>query len=150
MEEITPRTWAEGVEPTPRQLADWLADETEGWASYHAEQERHAETRKEAERHKETLARVEADRDALLLLAQEAIQAHRDLHRLYGNTSACGGGIGGAAMTQHCGVTCGYFEKHEADNNRWYRVESAYFRRQDGDPEWGAALRGPSDTEGQA
>lgn len=108
------------------------------------------EAERERNEAREALARVEDDRDALLLLAQEAIQAHRDLHQVYGNTSACGGGIGGAAMTQHCGVTCGYFEKHEADNDHWHRVESAYFRRQDGDPEWGAALRGPSDTEGQA
>lgn len=81
------------------------------------------------------------DRDGLLLLVQKAISTHRDLHRMYGNTAACGGGIGGAAMTQHCGVTCGYFEKHEAENEAWHAVEAAYFRRQGGDPDWLAALR---------
>lgn len=89
---------------------------------------------------REALARVEADRDSLVRLAQEAITAHRDLHKIYGSTATCGGGIGGAAMTQHCGVTCGYFERHEADQDRWYSVESAYFKRQDGDPDWAAAL----------
>lgn len=95
--------------------------------------------------------------DALLRLVQSAIQAHRDLHVIYGNTAACGGGIGGQAMTQHCGVTCGYHERHESQNERWYDVERAYFRRQDGDPEWAEYIPGgrlstwstPSDeTEG--
>ena len=78
----------------------------------------------------------------LLRLVRAAIEAHRDLHKIYANTSACSGGIGGAAMTQHCGVTCGYGDRHEADNNRWYDVECAYFRRQDGDPEWADYLPG--------
>lgn len=84
---------------------------------------------------------MSTEEQALLRLVQEAIQAHRDLHTVYANTTACGGGIGGQAMTQHCGVTCGYFEKHEADNDRWYRVESAYFRHEDGDPNWADALK---------
>jgi hypothetical protein len=83
-----------------------------------------------------------AEKDALLRLVQEAIQAHRDLHKIYGNTSACGGGIGGSALTQHCGVTCGYGERHESDNDRWYDVERAYFRRQDGDLEWADYIPG--------
>ena len=83
-----------------------------------------------------------ADYDALVLLVQRAIEAHRNLHVIYGSTAVCGGGIGGAAMTQHCGVTCGYHENHEADNERWYDVERAYFRRQDGDPEWADYIPG--------
>ncbi|HET7386910.1 MAG TPA: hypothetical protein VFJ19_09645 [Nocardioidaceae bacterium] len=80
--------------------------------------------------------------DALVRLVQAAIGAHRDLHRMYGNTAVCGGGVGGAAMTQHCGVTCGYYECHEAENDRWQDVERAYFRRQDGDPEWADYMPG--------
>ena len=89
---------------------------------------------------------MSADRETaetdLLRLVQAAIQAHRDLHMIYGSTATCGGGIGGQAMTQHCGVTCGYFEQHEADNNRWCDVERAYFRRQEGDPEWADYIPG--------
>ena len=83
-----------------------------------------------------------AEKDALLRLVQAAIQAHRDLHVIYGSTSVCGGGIGGQAMTQHCGVTCGYHERHEAENESWYDVERAYFRRRDGDPEWADYIPG--------
>jgi hypothetical protein len=88
-----------------------------------------------------TLERIR-EADNLLRLTQAAITAHRDLHRIYGNTSACSGGIGGAALTQHCGVTCGYFERHEGETSRWYDVERAYFRRQDGDPEWADYIPG--------
>ena len=77
-----------------------------------------------------------AENDALLRLVREAITTHRELHKIYGNTTACAGGIGGQAMTQHCGVTCGYDDRHQSDNDRWYDVERAYFRRQEGDPEW--------------
>ena len=80
--------------------------------------------------------------DDLVALAQEAIIAHRNLHHTYSNTSACSGGIGGQALTQHCGVTCGYFERHEDANNAWYDVERAYFRRNEGDPDWADYLPG--------
>src|SRR5690349_15401759 len=83
-----------------------------------------------------------AENDALLRLVRAAIESHRELHKVYANTAACSGGIGGAALTQHCGVCCGYVEKHEADNDRWYDVERAYFRRQDGDPEWADYIPG--------
>ncbi|HMU80712.1 MAG TPA: hypothetical protein PKC57_10670 [Microthrixaceae bacterium] len=80
--------------------------------------------------------------DALVRLVQAAIQAHRDLHVMYGSTAVCGGGIGGAAMTLHCGVTCGYDERHESQNEAWHDVERAYFRRQEGDPEWADYIPG--------
>lgn len=82
------------------------------------------------------------EKDALLRLVQAAIQTHRDQHKIYGSTAVCSGGIGGAAMTQHCAVTCGYDERHEAENERWYDVERAYFRRQEGDPEWADYIPG--------
>lgn len=74
--------------------------------------------------------------DDLLRLVRAAIQVHRDLHPIYGNTSACGGGIGGAVMTQHCGVICGYHDRHARANDAWREVEAAYFRREKGDSEW--------------
>lgn len=82
----------------------------------------------------------EAEIKSLTHALAVAIQAHRDLHTIYGSTAVCGGGIGGQAMTQHCGVTCGRFDKHEADNNRWHEVERAYFRRQEGDPNWAEGI----------
>lgn len=97
---------------------------------------------------REALARVEADRDALVRLTQEAISVHRDLHKIYGSTATCGGGLGGQTITQHCGVTCAYDERHQADQDRWYAVESAYFRRWDGDPEWVAAIQPATDEKG--
>ena len=93
------------------------------------------------------VASVERERDALLALARHAISAHRDLHRIYGSTAVCGGGIGGAAMTQHCGVICGYNERHDGENAAWHRVERAYFRHQDGDPAWADDLRATLDGE---
>jgi hypothetical protein len=75
-------------------------------------------------------------------LLQQAIIAHRDQHDMYGSTAACSGGIGGAAMTLHCSVTCGYYERHQGENDRWEDVERAYFRRQDGDPEWADYIPG--------
>lgn len=82
------------------------------------------------------------EKDALVRLVQAAITTHRDLHRVYGNTAACGGGIGGAAITQHCGVVCGYSDHHEAENDRWHEVERAYFRLIDGDLEWAESIPG--------
>lgn len=82
------------------------------------------------------------DFEALLRLVREAITAHRDQHVIYGSTSVCGGGIGGAAMTQHCSVTCYASDRHERENDRWEDVERAYFRRQEGDPEWADYIPG--------
>jgi len=83
-----------------------------------------------------------AEFDVLVRLIQWAIQAHRDLHVIHGSTAVCGGVIGGQALTQHCGVTCGYDERHTAENERWYDVERAYFRLHEGDPEWAEYIPG--------
>lgn len=56
----------------------------------------------------------------------EAIQAHRDLHPTYGSTAACGGGIGGMTLTEHCAVVC-QNPKHDAAKATWHEVEMAYF-----------------------
>lgn len=68
------------------------------------------------------LIAARARQDAL----REAIIAHRDLHRIYGSTATCGGGIGGAMMTAHCGVVCNR-GNHEAENTAWEAVEKSYF-----------------------
>ncbi len=82
----------------------------------------------------------EREIESLERLIAAAITAHRDLHRVYANTAVCGGGIGGRMLTDHCGVTCRYHERHEAENKAWDRVVRAYFHRQDGDPDWAAYL----------
>lgn len=76
----------------------------------------------------------------LELLIGAAIGAHRDLHTIYGGTSACGGGAGGMTLTQHCGVTCGRDHRHATDRAKWEAVEAAFFRRRDGDPNWIEAI----------
>jgi hypothetical protein len=58
----------------------------------------------------------------------EMIAAHRSLHRLYPSTSACTGGIGGQAMTQHCGVDCENEAKHREDLEKIGRAEQTYLR----------------------
>ena len=55
-----------------------------------------------------------------------ALTAHRDLHQIYGSTATCGGGIGGAMMTAHCGVVCNR-GNHETENAAWEAVEKSYF-----------------------
>lgn len=37
---------------------------------------------------------------------RELIQADLAMHPVYGNTSACSGGIGGASITAHCAELC--------------------------------------------
>lgn len=58
--------------------------------------------------------------------AAKAIQAHRDLHPTYGSTAACGGGIGGMTLTEHCAVVC-QNPKHDAAKAAWHEVEMGYF-----------------------
>lgn len=84
------------------------------------------------------------EQDKLLQTLEAAIMAHRDQHRIYGNTSTCSGGVGGSAMTSHCAVTCPYPERHQTENDNWYAVETAYFRRKSGDPDWFTHIEGSS------
>ena len=53
----------------------------------------------------------------------EAVQAHRNLHRAYASTSVCRGGIGGQAITSHCGEVCDNYEAHEKDTEAWTELE---------------------------
>ena len=53
----------------------------------------------------------------------EVVQAHRNLHRAYASTSVCRGGIGGQAITSHCGEVCDNYEAHEKDTEAWTELE---------------------------
>ena len=53
----------------------------------------------------------------------EVVQAHRDLHKTYGSTSACRGGIGGQALTSHCAEICYNADAHEKEIEAWQKLE---------------------------
>ena len=53
----------------------------------------------------------------------EVVQAHRDLHKTYGSTVACRGGIGGQALTSHCGEICYNADAHEKEIEAWRKLE---------------------------
>ena len=53
----------------------------------------------------------------------EAVQAHRNLHMTYGSTSACRGGIGGQALTSHCGEICYNADAHQKEMEAWQKLE---------------------------
>ena len=67
----------------------------------------------------ERAAAAKARGEALI----EVVQAHRDLHKTYGSTVACRGGIGGQALTSHCGEICYNAGAHEKDTEAWQRLE---------------------------
>ena len=67
----------------------------------------------------ERAAAAKARGEALI----EAVQAHRNLHRAYASTSVCRGGIGGQAITSHCGEVCDNYEAHEKDTEAWQKLE---------------------------
>ena len=53
----------------------------------------------------------------------EAVQAHLDLHKTYGSTVACRGGIGGQALTSHCGEICYNADAHQKEMEAWQKLE---------------------------
>ena len=53
----------------------------------------------------------------------EAVQAHRNLHRAYASTSVCRGGIGGQALTSHCGEICYNADAHQKEMEAWQKLE---------------------------
>ena len=53
----------------------------------------------------------------------EVVQAHRDLHKTYGSTSACRVGIGGQALTSHCGEICYNADAHQTEMEAWQKLE---------------------------
>ena len=67
----------------------------------------------------ERAAAAKARGEALI----EAVQAHRNLHRAYASTSVCRGGIGGQAITSHCGEVCDNYEAHEKEIEAWQKLE---------------------------
>ena len=54
----------------------------------------------------------------------EVVQAHRDLHKTYGSTVACRGGIGGQALTSHCGEICYNADAHQEEVDTWHVIEA--------------------------
>jgi hypothetical protein len=67
----------------------------------------------------ERAAAAKARGEALI----EVVQAHRDLHKTYGSTVACRGGIGGQALTSHCAEICYNAGAHEKELEAWQRLE---------------------------
>ena len=53
----------------------------------------------------------------------EVVQAHRNLHRAYASTSVCRGGIGGQALTSHCGEICYNADAHQKEMEAWQKME---------------------------
>ena len=53
----------------------------------------------------------------------EVVQAHLDLHKTYGSTVACRGGIGGQALTSHCGEICYNADAHQKEMEAWQKLE---------------------------
>jgi len=47
------------------------------------------------------------------------MRAEQDMHRMYGSTAVCYGGIGGAAMTFHCTHSCQNPVAHEKEKNAY-------------------------------
>lgn len=62
----------------------------------------------------------------LRTLARDAIIAHRNLHPVYGSTSACHGGAGGQTITIHCADVCEN-PVHDDVKDAWQDVEQRYF-----------------------
>ena len=67
----------------------------------------------------ERAAAVRARGEALI----EVVQAHRNLHRAYASTSVCRGGIGGQAITSHCGEICYNADAHQKEMEAWQKLE---------------------------
>lgn len=77
-----------------------------------------------------------SEEEKLAKLVGTILLADADLHRIYGSTSTCGGGIGGQAMTPHCGVVCQLPHKHIKENNQMESARRAYMHYRDGNPDW--------------
>lgn len=43
------------------------------------------------------------------------VKADQAMHKVYGSTSVCYGGIGGSAMTEHCAHVCHNVSAHEKE-----------------------------------
>lgn len=63
-------------------------------------------------------ARWDAREDRLLNLLGEIADVFNEVHKVYGSTTVCWGGIGGAAMTHHCSWECDNHQAHHDTNSR--------------------------------
>ena len=90
------------------------ANERDGFASNMSRESRVAGLRAI-----ERAAAARARGEALI----EVVQAHRDLHKTYGSTVACRGGIGGQALTSHCGEICCNADAHQKEMEAWQKLE---------------------------
>lgn len=53
----------------------------------------------------------------------EVVEAHRDLHKTYGSTSVCRGGIGGQTLMPHCAEVCDNPRAHDEELTKWQALE---------------------------
>ena len=54
----------------------------------------------------EEIAALVAQNNQMRQMLGEIADTFNEIHRSYGSTSVCWGGIGGAAITQHCAWEC--------------------------------------------
>ena len=55
------------------------------------------------------------------------VAAEMAMHPVYGSTAVCHGGIGGAAMTQHCIHTCYNFSAHSKEEETYQQSLRAVY-----------------------
>lgn len=87
-------------------------------------------------------ARAEGEKAGLVKGLSAAIEAHNNLHGIYGNSTACRGGIGASVVTFHCAVGCDN-EIHEDAQEAWRNVA----RAAQGDPDNLRALVASCDSD---
>ena len=112
--------------PTPNEArADFITLRTRNFDAYQVGRSLTSEQDFYGAQHDRMIAEVErtaaarARGEALI----EVVQAHRDLHKTYGSTSACRGGIGGQALTSHCGEICYNADAHQKEMEAWQKLE---------------------------
>lgn len=64
----------------------------------------------------------------LLAASKQLVAATQKLHRVYGSTSVCYGGIGGSMITSHCGWTCENHSAHAQDVADYVAAMTAMFK----------------------
>lgn len=55
----------------------------------------------------------------------EFVHAEQAMHKLYGSTSTCYGGVGGQMVTTHCVHTCHNHGAHQAEEQRYHDAKVA-------------------------
>ena len=64
------------------------------------------------------LQSLEDENRRLREILGEMYTVFMDMHKVYGSTAVCWGGIGGAAMTSHCSWECDNHQAHHDENGR--------------------------------